>query len=517
MTFSSHDYDRVAALTDGILDEVPYATLLYSLARAGFSGIFEIARPPVQKEIRFENGAPVDARSNLVTETLSRFMVKIGLLDQVNSDTYFQESCSRGVRFGDILIEKSVITAEKLLKVLQQNLAHKLLDGFSWKEGQFKIHPGEVASDSSLKVNVAQLIIIGVTRFASQEQIDISIGPLIGKKLAIHPEPFFGLDDLMFSPKHQPVIDTLRRSPVRIDELAAGSGIPYEDLARLLHALTVIGLIADDDAATADARPKAPQRKAMVPGERVSIAGAKPSPESRDEIMQLVLNHRRMNPHELLGVEPNAGPSTIAEAYLRFAERCSPWKDEVELGGSTRELFLAGARAYAELVGPRRAHAVAQKSEPAPAPIKPTRPTVASPAKAAATFRISTDLLDPEEQYRKGKKLKAEGSYEQAISQFEYASDLDSQNMAYRAELAYCRFMDSPSAQSQKALADLKEVLRIDPRCGVAILYTGEVLRTLGQLDEAEVYLKRAIKPLAPDRRPIDALRELATARKAKS
>ncbi|MCP4900499.1 MAG: DUF4388 domain-containing protein [bacterium] len=516
MTLSCDDYQRVASLDEGTLAEVPYATLLYSLARARVTGKLAIARPPIQKEISFEHGAPVEVRSNLVTETLSRFMVKIDLIDQPTCDTCFQESCSRGVRFGDILIEKGIITAEKLLKVLQQNLAHKLLDGFSWKEGHFTINSGEAESDSSLKVNVAQLIIIGVTRFASQEQIDTSIGPLIGKKLTIHPEPFFGIDDITFSKIHRPVIDALLQKSVRIDELAADQGIPYEDLARLLHALTLIGLITDSEAASAPDRPQAPQRQAMVPGERVSIETPEASAESRDEIMQLVLNHRRMVPAELLGIEQGASPAAIADAYLRFAERCAPWKEDAGLSENTRELFLAGARAYAELQGPRQSQPVVETGMSAPTVIKPSRPTIASPKKAAETFRLSTDLLDPEVQYHKGRKLMAAGQYQPALGQLEYAFDLDPQNMNYRAELTFCRFMESPATGSQQALNDLKEVLRIDPRCGIAIFYTGEVLRTIGKLDQAEHLLKQSIKPMAPDRRPIEALRELTAARKAK-
>lgn len=516
MTYSCDDFEEVVALSEGSLEEVGYATLLYSLARARFDGRLAIARPPIQKEIRFEAGAPVEARSNLVTETLSRFMVKIGLLDEATGDACFQESCSRGVRFGDIVIEKGIVTAEKLLKVLQQNLAHKLLDGFSWKSGQFSIEAGEAGSDSSLKVNVAQLIVIGVTRFASQEQIDASIGPLIGKKLTVHPGPFFGLDDIMFSPSHQPVINALKEAPARIDELAASSGIAYEDLARLLHALTLVGLIIDSEVGASPSRPRAPQRQAMVPGEKLAISTT-PVLETRDEVMQLVLNHRRMSPHEILGVEPGATPASVTDAFLKFAERCAPWNEDGGLGETTRELFLAGARAYAELQRPSgRPAPAAPPTDTADVQIKPTRPTVASPKAAAETFRISTDLLDPEEQFRKGKKLMAAGSYKQAISQLEYAFDLDSQNMTYRAELTYCRFLLEPATGSDKALRELKDVVRIDPRCAIAIFYTGEVLRNVGRLDEAEHFLKQAIKPMAPDRRPIDALRELTAAKKVK-
>ena len=44
--------------------------------------------------------------------------------------------------------------------------------------------------------------------------------------------------------------------------------------------------------------------------------------------------------------------------------------------------------------------------------------------------------------------------------------------------------------------------------------YAGQILRFQGRLDEAEDVLQKAIKPMTPDRRPIDALRDLRAERK---
>ena len=512
MVLKPEELDRIARTDEGDLAEVPFAVLLYALARARRTTSLQIRRGPLHKEILFEDGVPVDCRSNLVHETLSRFIVTIGRLDEATANACYSESVARSVRFGDVLIEKDLIGAEELIKVLQQNLARKLLDGFSWREGPFRLGGKNAAVDSPLKVNVPQLVFIGVSRFATQEQIDGSMGPLIGTPLALHPAPAFPLDDLTLPVTHKSLVNALQDGPMRIDELASGTGIPHEELTRALYALTLIEVVCPaGQAGLRQPSPKArpPQRKAHVPPASGSgTEGPQVSDELRKELMELVLNHRRKDAFELLGVDPDQAADTVSERFLEFAERFAPWRFDQSLAEKARDVFLAGARAYAELRDPDRRSILLdlrrQATEPA------AKPNVAD------EFRIETDLLDPDQQYRKGMKLLATGAYEKALVQLEFAADLDPQNSTYRSEFAYCRFLARPATEATRALDELREAIRIDPRCGLALLYTGEILRQTRRFDEAEAILKRAIKPMAPDRRPIEALRTLAADRKTK-
>jgi hypothetical protein len=107
--FASEDLDRIARLENGTLDEIPFAVLLYAMARAKRSTSVEIRRGQLQKEVFFEDGVPVDCRSNLVHETLSRFIVSTGRLDEATANACFNESVARSLRFGDILIEKELV------------------------------------------------------------------------------------------------------------------------------------------------------------------------------------------------------------------------------------------------------------------------------------------------------------------------------------------------------------------------------------------------------------------------
>ena len=525
--FASEDLDRIARLENGTLDEIPFAVLLYAMARAKRNTSLEIRRGQLQKEVFFEDGVPVDCRSNLVHETLSRFIVSTGRLDEATANACFNESVARSLRFGDILIEKELVGAEELIKILQQNLAHKLLDGFSWHDGSFRVIGRSFQVDSPLKVNVPQLIFIGVSRFATQEQIDGSIGPLIGTPLALHPSPVFSAEDVKLPAAHMPVQDALRKRPMRIDELASQTGISYEDLTRTLYALTLIEMVVPADQLPSEkTRPPArpPQRKAQA---APLPAEPKISDEVREELMELALNHRRKDAFAILGVDPDHADATAHHRFLRFAEKFAPWQFDEELADQAREVFLAGARAYAEVCDPdRRALLVKEKTPKSPgAEGKASKPTPKAPMaesriparrpEGGDQFRIKTDLLDSEAQFKKGMELLESGRHDLALEQLEFAAELDPQNLRYSSEAAYCRFLTDPVSNAKPALEKLREAIRVDPQFGLALFYSGEILREAGKFAEAESFLKRSLKPMAPDRRPVDALRALNRDRKA--
>jgi hypothetical protein len=512
------ELDRLSRIREGDLAEVSFAMLLYALNRAHTSATLRIERGPLWKEISFEGGVPVDCRSNLIQETLSRFIVSIGRLEQITAESCYRESITRSVRFGDVLIEKELMGAEELLNILQQNLAHKLLDGFSWQSGSFHVDGRPPQVDSPLKVNVPQLVFIGVNRFATQEVIDSLIAPLIGKQLALNPNPVCGIDQLKINTKHEGVVSALQSGGVRIDQLAALDGVAYEELTRLLYALTLIEVVVPADGLSVEAPPPVEEGPDSPPSKQEEQA-IEVSEERRAQIMELALNHRRKGAAELLEVPMDANLDEVGRRFFEFARDYAPWQYEEPLRERAGQVFLAGARAYADLYRQRSTGASSSEARP----LESLSKTGVSPAAVQKSdddphdetnFRITSDLLDPEVQFERGLQLVKAGEYTQALEQFDFAAELDPQNLRYASERAYCQHLCDPSKSAQSSLEALREVLRVDPTFGLALYYVGEILRKANRLDEAASFLRRSLKPMAPDRRPVDALRKLSKARK---
>ena len=516
---------------------VPFAALLLAFSTHRRTLMVEVRRKQISKRIVFEHGLPVDCRSNLVHETLGRYMVTQGKLADDDLHAYLGQSASLGLPLGEVLLDHDVVTAEELFRVLQENLAKKLLDVFTWRDGDFRTHADVPHPQSPLKIRVPQLIVTGITKFAPQEEVDAGVAPLVGKKLCLNPSPPFGLDEIRLS-KRQSQVAVALRSGWRIDELALGTALPFEEITRLLYALAMLGMVisadqlaalpaalavqsatpvagppVEPDLAPAATSPSAPDlAPAPSPGTAPSRGAASspgaPSPAaaaSRNEIMQAYLSYRRLDAFDLLGADEDASPAEVESKYLELARRFAPWTlQDPELAGmeeKARDLFLAGARAYAELLDLEQRNTVLFRRK--------ARREERDRRAPADVLAIKTDLLDPEVQYRKGRAFMDAGKFQEAALLIEFASDCDPQNGLYSAELAYCRFCLAPG-QGTRALKELQETLRRDPDCGLAVFYTGEVHRQMGNREDAEKMLRRAIKMMAPDRRPIETLKLLS-------
>lgn len=569
----------IAQMRRGNLAEIPFGILLHALAVHRQTVVLEIERPPLKKTLILEHGNPVECRSNLLHETLSRFMATKGWLEEEESQGYFNRSVAEGIPFGELLTREGKITAGDLYKVLQQNLAKKLLDVFSWRSGEFHLHSDVPAVDSPLQVNAPQLVVTGIVKFALAEEVNGAVGPLVGKRLVLHPSPPFSAEDLHLSNEQRRLLDLLRQGK-RIDELAAETTVPFERIMRLLYAMAVIGIVVDEEQlaaherAPADAAPRGEVSSPTAVGSRAADAKAadttaaettaaddaataqvaatgsatagaasngaaaaaaaakpaasapsvdaapssSPGAEARNhdsehnQLMEAYLRYRKQDAFELLGLEETASQEEIERRYVTFSQRFAPWKFDVSgLSGlveKAEDLFLAGGRAFGELSDTERRNALLKRRQ--------TLRQEGPRAPARDRFMIKSELLDPVVQYRKGKALLQKQLYREAAQQLQFAVDCDPQNSLYRSELAYGKYMSNPDLESQAALEALEETLRIDPKCGMAVFYGGQILADLEQYKEAERKLRLAIKMMMPDRRPIEALKAMQAHQKSK-
>ena len=216
--------------------------------------------------------------------------------------------------------------------------------------------------------------------------------------------------------------------------------------------------------------------------------------------MSAYLSWRRKDAFDLLDVAEDAGLIAIVKAYLAMSERFLPSRFDERAPDGLREkaqdVFLAVARAYAELADPTRRDTLIRKRQR-------LREEAAATAQAGPSA-----LIDPEALWKSGRTLAAAGKLREALSSFELAAECDAQNGTYAAEAAWCRYRlgNSPAMTAIKLI---KNALRIDPTSGVAHLYAGQVQAALGKRLEAQAYLDRAATLLPGDPRPAEALKLL--------
>jgi len=518
---SEEEMEAISIQREGNLRDIPFPVLLQAYASHKRSLVLELQRHQFRKIIVFENGVPVDAQSNLLHETTGMFLVHKGKMTEEVYQRSLTEASSLSCSFEEVVIQRNLIQPFELFKILQQSLAQKLFDLFGWREGEFKTHTDMPDVSSPLKVNAAQLMLTGIARFLDQDQVNAGVSNLVGKTLVLHPLAKSRVDGIKFNTRQLRVITTLA-NPKRIDELAMECEFSPDDITRLVYALSLLGIsIPEDEFAQAHARwAKEEKAEAEVVAPQ---SAASPEPPSslpslddatvralQDDVMKLVLEYRKKDPFELLGLGIDANMESIWKAYLVFAEKYAPWqfsdKRVAPLADKARDIFLEGARAFAKLCNAeQRENLISRRKQP-----KKKREGVA----AANVFAIKTDLLDSDAQFQEGLGFVEKEEFLKAIELFEFASDCDPQNPLYRAHLAYTRFQHDP-LQAEHSMTELEEALRIDPDCGIANYFLGELCRLHGKTGEAESYLSKASKLMAPDRRPVVARKLLHAERKS--
>jgi tetratricopeptide (TPR) repeat protein len=513
----------ISQMTKGDLGEIPFPVLLHALATHHRSVVLSIERRQVVKNIVLENGNPVDCQSNLLQDTLGKFMVGRGDITEEQNLQLLSTSATTGKSFTDLLVTQAIVSPHDLYKILQQNLAKKLLDPFTWRSGTFRVETVLPALDSPLKVNAPQLVLTGISKFAPETEVVEAMAPFEDTKFFINPRASFSLKELRLSKDHKEVLGLVSLGK-KVSELVSESGMERPRVLRVLYSLAVIGAALpedwiqgdrvaaaggalDMDFAAAEAEPSA---------EGAAGAAAAPSAgdvaEIRNQVMDTYLRHRKLDAFDLLGISEDAGRDRIEQAFIDYSEKFLPAKFRhprlQSLEEKARDLFLAGGRAFGELQNPETRNSLIARRQ------RPVRQL--SPEEARNAYAIKSNLLDSETQFRKGMALVQQGKFADALELLQFAHDCEPQNAIYRAELAHCRYRKDPAIEARSAIDFLRETVRIDPDCGLAYYYAGLMIAETAELSEAEPLLQRAIKLMAPDRRPIEALKRFKASEREK-
>ncbi|HEX8821265.1 MAG TPA: DUF4388 domain-containing protein [Archangium sp.] len=519
---------QVLKQRDGTLAETPFPLLLHALAIEERTCTLELKVRQREKRITFEDGAPVAFVSNLLHETLGKFLVEKGKLSETDYQKALAESVQTDVPMSGLLVQKGLISPFDLYKQMQANMAMSLLDCFRWTDARYRLIADTETPDTSVRMNTAQLILTGVANVMPFDEVATHFTFTDDRRFAQVP----GVEGPKLSSKDARLFQALRHRPT-FPELMTRSGLDTDSTLRRLYAFCLLGLA--DFAEEVDQRPQpaaapavAVQAPAPVlapaftppPGmggvETVDLATAlaqaeasKGLPYSDDDeavknaLLSTFMSHRSQDPFDLLAVPENVQPVALRKAFLGLADKYSPLRFQTaDLKEKAEALLAAYARAYgalseveqAALWRKRRAAAREKK-------VGTGRPTTAE------QFRIRTDLLDARTQYDEAmKRLKAE-NYAGAFEYFEYACDID-QKPIYKAYRAWARYLMKPESHGKLVLQELAEVTKQEAGCEEAWFFTGEVSRGEGLWTQAEDAYRKAFKLNPKNRQYVDLIQE---------
>lgn len=506
---------EILASREGTIAETPLALLLQALHAEGRTVTLRLELRALEKRIQLEEGSPVACRSNLLHETLGKFLVEKGKLTEEQYQEALRESVESGKRMGEVLVGRKRLTPFDLYKLMQANLALRILDAFRWTEARWRLLDETEPAELALKVNPAQLVLTGSAGFLPFEVVASHLAFTDEQRFALAPSPPHALSALKLSPKEAKLAQVLRRRPT-FDEAVRESGLDVEEAMRRLYALAVLGIVDFAEAVPERAQPAAtPPAPAPAPaGPPAAAAAPEPAPETddpalRDALVAAYFEHRSKDPFDLLGVGDAATPAEARAAFLALADRFSPLRLRSEdLREKAESLLAARARAYGALADAEQA-ALWRKRRAAAAEKKKgaARPSTAE------QFRISTDLLDASTQFGEGKRRLAGGNPRGALEQFQYAADIEPSAL-HRAHVAWARYLTDPARFGALALSELSGIVRSDPGCARAHFFAGEIHRAAGAFAQAEEAFRLAQRADPSDRRSQELALEMMRSRK---
>ena len=478
--------------------------ILAALERQERTGVLEIERKPIEKRLVFQKGAVVQCSSNLVHETFGRFLVSQGVISEEEGHAALSESLKRGMRFGELLLEKKRLTPSILFRHLQVNLGRKILDPFTWSEGSFHLSLEPMKDDSPLKVKVPQLILTGLLKLGTLTESQTGLAPYQDQRFVLDPKMKKRLSRLRLPGKYAQITRAFA-NPMNLTDLLVATRLSPAEVMKVTWALALIGVIAstEDVDDWAESTEPARTQEVIVP----SAQTPKVAEKIRNRIMKTYLSYQRQDAFDLFGLKETANLETIENAWLQFAKDHAPWSIQGTKDSALQEkaklIFLRGSELYAEL----------RETESRNTLIFRRKTLRDEESKKVYSKKIKTDLLDPQVQYQNGIELLAKGEEAKALELLQFASDCDPQNGHYKAEAAWCRYLVHPG-QKSSILEDLEAAVTLSPTSGEAWLRFGEMLLINGSLKDSERALRQSNKLLAPDRRPIEALKRLKIAKK---
>ena len=149
----------------GTLEATPFEALLFDAFLAGRTCALELRRRQIHKTVYLDHGAPVECVSNLRHEALGPFLLNRGTLSSAEFKDCLVEAASRGVRIGEILLERELIEPGDLSDALQKNLAFKLLECFTWTDGEWRLEPWMPDDEDVAGVEPTRVIFTGICKF----------------------------------------------------------------------------------------------------------------------------------------------------------------------------------------------------------------------------------------------------------------------------------------------------------------------------------------------------------------
>ncbi len=460
---------------------------LHKLYQNKATGMLQLQKGNQKKVVYIENGYPIFARSNVLSECLGRMLVRDGVITQVDCDQSVEKSKETGRLQGTVLIEMGLLTPLQLHNALVRQITEKLLTTFAWQEGTWMFT--EVAdikkTVTRMKMTPANLILQGIGEYWSTKQLDDFLLPYMEDYLKQTTNPTYRFQDI-----------ELNKRGAQIFKSCVG----VKTMARLLdeHPLAkrevqrVIAALLISDMLERQATPEQVDPELLQDDDALDIIDEK----LRKRILEDYRRIMSADYFEVLGISRDSGPSEARRAYYRLAKEYHPDRFlgsdlSREMSIKIRDMFQYITQAYTVLSNPDSCADYLEEL------VHGTKKSV-----------DINQVIEAEGAFQEGRALLKIRRFAAAAKSLQRSIELSPEEPEYMTLYAWALFKSDPDKLDvqQKAMEILLASKEINPGQDLTHLYLGHVYHAMHKERQAEKSFEMAVQA-NPD--CTEALREL--------
>lgn len=226
----------------GRLEDAHFPDLLLEISQRRGTGVLNLKRQKIEKEIFFQDGRIVFAKSNDSDQRLGELLLRRGKV----SLKHLVDSASKivpGVRLGTILVQEGYLKAGELYQGVIDQVEEIVYSVFEWTDGDYEFQTGELPSKEviTLSISTPDIINIGIGRIWRWSWISKGVGAL--DTLYVRRREWSSIArKMLVTPAMQSMMEMLEE-PKTLEDILESSRVNSYETCKLIWSLLSTGII----------------------------------------------------------------------------------------------------------------------------------------------------------------------------------------------------------------------------------------------------------------------------------